>query len=308
MAHNIAHEPHMWDPSFMTDLVVNHEMKKRLKTQLTNSQRREAILQCLVALNKFMKDLNSTDQRSYWWLEGGTLIGAARSKHFVPWDDDADVTMTSETWKKVQDYLRTVEHTRDDSLPKPSNLECGCLILDTGSFGSHRPSTTPNWDGIPGRAVNECTGNYVDIFVASPNRASPTNSVKYTLSQGKRGSKYTWQASTIFPLKRCMLDGIVLPCPHKPVAYLRAYYAQPMVPDQYWSQTRCGFVSKESGEVRKGQCSPETVAPTLNRRFAVNALKDGVKRDVRAMISAAAQGSKRQQQKGGGDPSEPVYD
>ena len=46
------------------------------------------MLKVLVAFSEICKQHNLK-----WWLCSGTLLGAARHKGFIPWDDDVDVTM-----------------------------------------------------------------------------------------------------------------------------------------------------------------------------------------------------------------------
>ena len=38
-----------------------------------------------------------------YWIDAGTLLGAVREKDIIPWDDDADVTMTEQDSQKLLD-------------------------------------------------------------------------------------------------------------------------------------------------------------------------------------------------------------
>jgi lipopolysaccharide cholinephosphotransferase len=56
------------------------------------------MFEILVAFDKIAKRHHLT-----YWLDHGTLLGAVRHKGFIPWDDDLDISMPRDDYRKLFD-------------------------------------------------------------------------------------------------------------------------------------------------------------------------------------------------------------
>ena len=64
--------------------------------------------ECLLKLLKYFHNLCSKHNIKYT-LEAGTLLGAVREKGFIPWDDDADVSLVRKEYDKLLSVLKSEE-------------------------------------------------------------------------------------------------------------------------------------------------------------------------------------------------------
>lgn len=114
----------------------------------------------LVELHLFSVFKRICDEHSLkYWLTGGTLLGAVRHNGFVPWDDDLDVMILEE------DYRRFVKYAKDE-LPDDVYLE---LPENNLRMENHITRLRDNYSwGLVRREkrllINDHHGICIDIF------------------------------------------------------------------------------------------------------------------------------------------------
>lgn len=111
----------------------------------------------LLSMIKHLDQLCMQNNITYY-LNGGNALGAIRHNGFIPWDDDFDIMMKSE------DYKRFIALCRKELDPNVWYIQ-EAWVDWPGCFSKIRLKNTylediGEWDGIP----KENRGIYIDIF------------------------------------------------------------------------------------------------------------------------------------------------
>lgn len=120
------------------------------------SSLRKSQLEMLEALKVFAQICKEHDIK--WWLCSGTLLGAARHKGFIPWDDDADVSMMKEDYMKLEKILVKMNDEK---------YFYQCTKTDpeyVNFFGKFRKKTDPLTSNDPREQHYRYNGPGFDIF------------------------------------------------------------------------------------------------------------------------------------------------
>jgi len=89
-------------------------------------------------LLKFVKDIAKKNNLTYW-IDGGTLLGAARSQSFIPWDNDIDICFPKRDYDSLIDILKRKCKTHiyyslfyNEELDYWTNYLGDCRLLENG--------------------------------------------------------------------------------------------------------------------------------------------------------------------------------
>ena len=136
------------------------------------------LLEILVDLAEICDKNNIT-----WWLSSGTLLGAARHKGFIPWDDDIDIVMLRKDAKRLEKILHKMDSDKYVYQSMKSDIEY------VNAFGKFR-KREGKVDITQGRyKYLKYKGPFVDIF-----RIEKTS---YTVARIARAIYWNLQYPTI---------------------------------------------------------------------------------------------------------------
>jgi len=161
-------------------------------------------------LLEILKDLSDICDRHgiCWWLSSGTLLGAARHKGFIPWDDDIDIVMPRKDFKRLRKILLAEENDRYFLQCIQSDVEYVNLYMKFRKKGVRLKTLNPR------TRYFKHAGPFVDIFCieyTSYWTAYLSKFLYYSLQHPTSYVKVKWLRRTLNVLVEFICLGLIIP-------------------------------------------------------------------------------------------------
>lgn len=164
-----------------------------------------------------------------WWVDCGTCLGAYRYGGVIPWDEDIDIAVLRGDHENLCHLFNRLDSKKylvqDWSSREHPNSYLKILVRETKTY-----IDIYHYDILPEQKQLK----YI---------LSLENAIFFPESWKIRERRFTVPVAfeTVFPLKKALLDGIVVHVPNDSKRYLQRYYGENLSPAKVYDATTCQY-------------------------------------------------------------------